>query len=58
MKTQTVKLQNLYTGEIVYTDAYHKFEKVNDVEFIMVYNDTNPNRKYLVNRLAYKILSK
>ena len=58
MKTRTVRLQNLYTGEIVYTDDYDKFEKVNGVEFIMVYNDTNPNRKYLVNRLAYKILTK
>jgi hypothetical protein len=58
MDKKVVMLKNLYTGEVVYTESYNKVDKVNSVEFIMVYNINNPERKYLVNRNAYVIVNK
>lgn len=52
------KLKNLYTGEIVLTESYHDVNKVSGLEFIMVYKESNPERKYLVNRLAFEVLTK
>lgn len=55
MKTKTLKLKNLYTGEIVYSDAYDDVDMVKGVEFILVYKPENPERKYFVNRAAFSI---
>lgn len=58
MDKKVVMLKNLYTGEVVFTESYNKVDKVNSVEFIQVYNNNNPQRKYLVNRNAYVIVNK
>jgi hypothetical protein len=58
MKTKIVRLKNLYTGEIVFTDNYNEVVDKDEIEFIYVYKEENPNRKYLVNRKAFEVLNK
>lgn len=58
MKKKIMKLKNLYSGEIVLTDSYDEFEKVNDIEFIKVWNPNVPGRKFLVNRQAFRPVTK
>lgn len=58
MKTKVVKLKNLYTGEIVHTNAYDEVDTVKGVEFILVYKPENPERKYYVNRSAFSVETK
>ena len=58
MKPVIVKLKNLYTNEIVYTENYDDYQEKGGLEFINVFKEENPKRKYLVNRNAYQILNK
>jgi hypothetical protein len=58
MKTQNLKLKNLYSGEIVFTENFDDIRKVNELELIEVYKEDNPQRKYLVNRNAFKPVTK
>jgi len=58
MKTKIVILKNLYTGEIVHTEAYDEVDTVKGVEFILVYKPENPQRTYYVNRSAFQIVTK
>jgi hypothetical protein len=58
MKTKIVRLKNLYTGEIVFTNNYNEVVDKDGIEFIYVYKEDNPNRKYLVNRKAFEVLNK
>lgn len=58
MKNKFVKLKNLYSGEIVFTEDFNQISKVNDMEFIVVWNPNTPQRKYLVNRNSFKPLTK
>ncbi len=58
MKTKTVRLKNLYTGEIVFTDNYNEVVDKDGIKFIYVYKQENLNRKYLVNQKAFEILNK
>lgn len=60
MNTKIKKLKNLYTGEIVCTDNIvpERVDKYSGIEFIRVYKESNPERKYLVNRLAYEVVTK
>jgi hypothetical protein len=60
MKTEPrkVQLKNLYTDDMVWTDNYNDTNKINEVEFILVYKESNPQRKYFVNRLAFEVLTK
>jgi len=58
MKPVNVKLKNLYTNEIVYTENYDDYQERDGLEFINVFKEENPKRKYLVNRNAYQILNK
>jgi len=58
MKPVIVKLKNLYTNEIVYTENYDDYQERDGLEFINVFKEENPKRKYLVNRNAYQILNK
>jgi hypothetical protein len=53
MKNLVMKLKNLYSGEIVFTESFNDIRKMNDMEFIEVYKEDNPQRKYLVNRNAF-----
>jgi hypothetical protein len=58
MKTNIMKLKNLYTGEIVFTENFDDIRKVNDLALIEVYKEENPKRKYLVNRNAFQPVTK
>jgi len=58
MKKPNVKLKNLYTNEIVYTENYNDYRERDGLEFINVFKEENPKRRYLVNRNAFKILNK
>jgi len=58
MESKIMKLKNLYTGEIVFTENINDVRKVNEMEFIEVFNEQNPQRKYLVNRNAFVPVTK
>jgi hypothetical protein len=58
MKKKVFVLKNLYTGEVVHTENFKEVSKVGEYNMISVYKPENPERKYLVNREAFKILHK
>jgi hypothetical protein len=58
MKKKIVKLKNIYTKDIVFTENFDDVRKVNELEFIEVYSEDNPQRKYLVNRNAFESVTK
>lgn len=58
MKNKTVKLKNLYTGDIVFTENFDDIRKVNELELIEVFKEETPQRKYLVNRNAFETVTK
>jgi len=55
VKNNVVKLVNKYTKEEVYTRDYNNVIKEGTNEFIQVFNQSNPQRTYLVNRTAFVI---
>jgi hypothetical protein len=55
VKKNPVKLINKYTKEEVYTRDYNDVIKEGSNEFIKVFNQSNPQRTYLVNRTAFSI---
>jgi len=55
VKNNVVKLINKYTKEEVYTRDYNNVIKEGNNEFIQVFNSSNPNRTFLVNRTAFVI---
>ena len=55
VKTNVVKLVNKYTKEEVYTRDYDDFVKEGTNEFIRVFNHSNPNRTFLLNRTAFVV---
>ena len=55
-KQKEIKLKNKYNGDIVFTKSYNEFREEGGIKFIQVYNQTNPNRVYLVNREAFDII--
>ena len=52
-----VKLKNLYTKEIVFTENYEEIVQSGEIEFIYVYKEETPQRKYLANKNAFEILN-
>ena len=58
VKNSPVKLINKYTKEEVYTRDYNDVIREGSNEFIKVFNQSNPQRTYLVNRTAFAIASK
>jgi hypothetical protein len=58
MKTGLLKLKNRYSSEVVYTENYDDVKKEQRYEFIVVYHPENPERKFLVNKDSYEILTK
>jgi len=56
VKKNPVKLINKYTKEEVYTRDYNDVIKEGSNEFIKVFNQSNPQRTYLVNRTAFSIV--
>jgi hypothetical protein len=58
MKNHIAKLKNLYSGELVLTEEnVKKIQKDPDVEFIQVYFESNPTRKFLVNKNSFELVS-
>ena len=55
VKNNPVKLINKYTKEEVYTRDYNDVIKEGSNEFIKVFNQSNPQRTYLVNRTAFEV---
>ena len=55
VKKNPVKLINKYTKEEVYTRDYDDVIREGSNEFIKVFNQSNPQRTYLVNRTAFAI---
>lgn len=53
-----VRLKNIYQGTIVYTKDYDDVYRMNEMEFIRVYEESNPQRTYLANRAAFVKLDK
>jgi hypothetical protein len=56
VKNNPVKLINKYTKEEVYTRDYDDVIKEGSNEFIKVFNQSNPQRTYLVNRTAFSVV--
>jgi hypothetical protein len=55
VKNNAIKLVNKYTKEEVYTRNYDDVIKEGNNEFIKVFNQSNPQRTYLVNRTAFAV---
>jgi hypothetical protein len=55
VKNNAIKLVNKYTKEEVYTRNYDDVIKEGNNEFIKVFNQSNPQRTYLVNRTAFVV---
>ena len=55
VKKNPVRLINKYTKEEVYTRDYNDVMKDGSNEFIKVFNQSNPQRTYFVNRTAFEI---
>ena len=55
VKNNAIKLINKYTKEEVYTRDYDHVIKEGSNEFIKVFNQSNPQRIYLVNRTAFMV---
>ncbi len=58
MNENEIRLQNRYTGVIVFTKNYEDVYRINDMNFIRVYEEVNPERTYLAHRDAFVILDK
>lgn len=58
MQKRTVRLQNIYNGDVVFTDDYENVKETDGIKFIQAYNENNISRKFLVNRDAFKVLTK
>jgi len=56
--TKELRLKNRYNGTIVYTKDYNDIYRMNEMEFIRVYEESNPERTYLANREAFIKLDK
>jgi len=56
VKKDSIKLVNKYTKEEVFTRDYNDVIKDGNNEFIRVYESSNPQRTYLVNRQAFVVV--
>ncbi len=57
-KKDPLQLKNLYTGDVVLCQDYNDYQMKDNIPFIKVYNKEKPDRVYLVNREAFKIIYK
>jgi hypothetical protein len=57
-KLNSLKLKNLYTGEIVYTMDFDNLVVRDGQSFITVFKEESPNRFFLANRESYSKLTK
>ena len=56
VKAHPAKLINKYTKEEVYTRDYDNVIREGNNEFVRVFQLSNPNRTYLVNRTAFTVV--
>jgi hypothetical protein len=55
VKRNILKLINKYTKEEVYTRDYDDVIREGNNEFVRVFQSSNPQRTYLVNRAAFTV---
>lgn len=53
---KTVKLKNIFNGEIVYCNDLNDITETNGVKFIKVFKEENLERTFLVNKEAFEIV--
>jgi hypothetical protein len=53
-----VTLKNIYTGEIVFCKNINETIEGGGLSFVKVFKENNPQRTFLVNKEAFKILNK
>lgn len=53
---KNTKLQNRYTGEIVYCRNLSETVTSGEMIFIRVFTEENPQREYLVNKDAFNVI--
>jgi hypothetical protein len=53
-----VELKNTFTGDIVICRDVMDISESNGMKFIRVFKEDHPERTFLVNREAFKILTK
>lgn len=53
---KNTKLQNKYTGEIVYCRNLNETVTSGDMVFIRVFTEENPQREYLTNKEAFDVI--
>jgi hypothetical protein len=58
VKNKLIKLRNRYNNEMVFTRDYHDIVTENDIKFIRVFDEKNPQRTFLVNRDSFTIVDK
>lgn len=58
MKKRIQKLENIFSGDIVYCEDIKEIKEIDGISFIRVFKEENYNRKFLVNRSAFKLLNK
>lgn len=55
---KTVRMKNIYTGEIVFCKDLNETTEADNKVFVRVFKEENPQRFFLVNREAFTILTK
>lgn len=55
---KSVKLKNVYTGEVVFCNDLNETTEADNKVFVRVFKEENPQRNFLVNREAFTILTK
>jgi len=58
VKEKTVKLKNIYTGDIVYARNVKQKYLSEDIVFVRVFREENPQREFLVNLNAFEVQDK
>ena len=53
-----VRLKNIYQGTVVYTLDYDDVYRMNEMEFIRVYEEANPQSTYLANKAVFVKMDK
>jgi len=53
---ETVKLKNMYSGDVVLCDNLDHVEQDDGINFIKVYEEQKPDRKYWVNKESFRVL--
>lgn len=51
-----MKLKNVYTGEIVLCKDINETTKGDNITFIRVFKEEYPQRTFLVNQAAFKVI--